>query len=145
MRSFHLQPIAKKVKSYIKDTIDFLKKLHFLTNLFGNSLLCTMDVVGLSLYIPHDKVLSVLRKGLNERDKKDVSTDTLAELTELVLKSNFFNFGKTYETKKRYSSWDKVCSTLKYFIYGRIGRKILEIVDNKPYLWWRYIDDIFFI
>ena len=85
------------------------------------------------------------QKRLNERDKKDVSTDTLAELTELVLKSNFFNFRKTYETKKRYSNWDKVCSTLKYFIYGRIGRKILEIADNKSYLWWRYIDDIFFI
>ena len=29
---FHLQPIAKKVKSYIKDTNDFLKRLHSLTN-----------------------------------------------------------------------------------------------------------------
>ena len=38
---FNLQPIAKKVKSYIKDTNDFLKKLRSLTNLPGNSLLCT--------------------------------------------------------------------------------------------------------
>ena len=63
---FHLQPIAKKVKSYIKDTNDFLKKLRSLTNLPGNSLLCTMDVVGLYPNIPHDKGLSALRKRLNE-------------------------------------------------------------------------------
>ena len=63
---FHLQPIAKKVKSYIKDPNDFLKKLRSLTNLPGNSLLCTMDVVGLYPNIPHDKGLSALRKRLNE-------------------------------------------------------------------------------
>ena len=36
-----------------------------------------MDVVGLYPNIPHDEGLSALRKRLNERDKKDVSTDTL--------------------------------------------------------------------
>ena len=77
---FHLQPIAKKVKSYIKDTNDFLKKIRSLTNLPDNCLLCTMDVVGLYPNIPHDEGLSALRKRLNERDKKDVST------TRLVLK-----------------------------------------------------------
>ena len=91
---FHLLPIAKKVKSYIKYTNDFLKKLFSLTNLPDNSLLCTMDVVGLYPNIPHDEGLSALRKRLNERDKKDVSTDTLVELAELVLKSNIFNFNE---------------------------------------------------
>ena len=57
---FHLQPIAKKVKSYIKDTNDFLKKLRSLTNLPDNCLLCTMDVVGLYPNIPHDEGLSAL-------------------------------------------------------------------------------------
>ena len=52
---FHLQPIAKKVKSYIKDTNDFLKKLRSLTNLPDHCLLCTMDVLGLYPNIPHDK------------------------------------------------------------------------------------------
>ena len=64
------QPIAKKLKSYKKDTSDFLKKLPSLTNLPGNSLLCTMDVVGFYPNIPYDEGLSTLRKRLNERDKK---------------------------------------------------------------------------
>ena len=71
---FHLQPIAKKVKSYIKDTNDFLKRLRSLTYLPGNSLLCTMDAVGLYPNIPHDEGLSALRKRLDERDEKDLLT-----------------------------------------------------------------------
>ena len=53
-----------------------------------------MDVVGLYPNIPHDKGLSALRKRLNERDKKVVSTDTLVEFVELVLKNNIFNFNE---------------------------------------------------
>ena len=52
---FHLLPIAKKVKSYIRDTNDFLKQLRSLTNLPANSLLCTMDEVGLYPNIPLDE------------------------------------------------------------------------------------------
>ena len=58
---FHLQPIAKNVKSYIKDTNDFLKKIHSLTDLPGNSL-CTMDAVGLYPKVPSSR--------LDERDEK---------------------------------------------------------------------------
>ena len=59
---FHLQPISKKVKSYIKDPNDFLKRLRLLTNLPDNSLLCTMDVVCLYPNIPHELRLPAPRK-----------------------------------------------------------------------------------
>ena len=64
---FHLQPIAKKVKSYIKY---ILTKLFSLTNLPDSSLLYTTDLVGLYPNIPHDEGLSALRERLNEREKK---------------------------------------------------------------------------
>ena len=88
---FNLQPIAKKVKSYIKHTNDFLKKVHPLTKLPDNSHFCTMDVVGLYPNIPHDEGLSAVRK---RADEEDVSTGTLDELAELVLKNNIFNFNE---------------------------------------------------
>ena len=53
-----------------------------------------MDVVGLYSNIPHDKGLLALRKRLDEREEKDVSTGTLVELAELVLKNNIFNFNE---------------------------------------------------
>ena len=56
---FHLQPLTREVKSYIKDTNDFLKKLRSLPNLPDDIILCTVDVVGLYLNIPHEEGLSV--------------------------------------------------------------------------------------
>ena len=68
---FHLETLAGEVKSYIKDTNDFLKKLRSLPNLPGDITLCTVDVVGLYPNIPHDEGLSALCKRLDLRQEKD--------------------------------------------------------------------------
>ena len=104
-----------------------------------------MDVVGLYPNIPHDEGLSALRKRLNERDKKDVFTDTLVELAELVLKNNIFNFNeRTLKQKRGTAIGTKFALPYSILFMAKLESKILEIVDNKPYLWWRYIDGIFF-
>ena len=105
-----------------------------------------MGVVGLYPNLPHDKGLSALRKRLNEREKKDVSTDTLVQLAELVLKDNIFNFNeKTLKRNRGTAIGTKFAPPYSILFMAELGEKILEIVDNKPYLWRRYIDYIFFI
>ena len=64
---FHLQPLVQAVKSYIKDTNDFLNKLRSLPKLPSDIILCTVDVVGLYPNIPHEEGLSALRKRLDNR------------------------------------------------------------------------------
>ena len=91
---FHLQPLARDVKSYIKYTNDFLKKLRSLTNLPKDIILCYVDVVGLYPNILHDEDLSAQQKRLELRREKKVSTSTLVELAKVVLKNNVFTFGK---------------------------------------------------
>ena len=61
---FHLQPLAREVKSYIKDTNNFLKNLRSLTNLPNDIILCSVDVVDLYPNIPHGEGLSALQKRL---------------------------------------------------------------------------------
>ena len=57
-----------------------------------------MDVIDLHPNISHDEDLPALRRRHDETDEKDVSTDTLVELAELVLKNNIFNFNeKTFK------------------------------------------------
>ena len=72
---FHLQPIPKNVKN----TNDFLKKLYSLTNLSNNILLFIINVISLYPNILYEEGLSALRKGLDKKDEKEVSTDTLVE------------------------------------------------------------------
>ena len=44
---YHLKPLSQKVRSFIKDTEDFLKKLNELQDLPNDLILCTIDVVRL--------------------------------------------------------------------------------------------------
>ena len=90
---FHVQPLAQAVKSYIKDTNDFLNKLHSLPKLPDNIILCTVDVVGLYPNIPHDQGLSALKKQLDNQKEKYISSDTLCDLAKVVLKNNIFKIG----------------------------------------------------
>ena len=86
---FHLQPLAQAVKSYFKDTNDFLNKLHSLPKLPGNIILCTVDLVDLYPNILHEEGLSSLMKRLDNQMEKYISSDTLCDLAE-VLKNDFF-------------------------------------------------------
>ena len=95
---FHLQPLVKSVKSYIKDTNDFLRKLKDLKTLPKDSLLCTVDVVGLYPNIPHKDGLEAVEKVLEERSDKTISTASLMDLMECVLKNNIFEHdGRTFK------------------------------------------------
>ena len=67
---FHLQPLAQTVKSYVKDTNDFLNNLRSLPKLPDNIILCTVDFVGLYRNIPQEEGLSALRKRLDDRMEK---------------------------------------------------------------------------
>ena len=49
----HLKQLSQKVRSFIKDTNDFLKKFNELWNLSDDFIICTTDVVELYPNIPH--------------------------------------------------------------------------------------------
>ena len=71
---------------------------------------------------------------------------SLVELAELVLKNNIFNFNeRTLKQKRGTAIGRKFAPPYSILFMTELEEKILETVDNKPYLWWRYTDDIFFI
>ena len=142
----HLQPLAQAVKSYIKDTNEFLKKLRFLPKLPDGIILCTMDVVGLYPNIPHEEGLSALRKRLETRKEKYVSTDTIIVLAEVVLKNKIITFGeKTLKQKRGTAIVTKFAPPHSILFIAELEEKIIKESEFKPSLWWRYIDDIFFL
>ena len=76
---YHLQPLAQKVKLYIKDTNHFLNRLRSLEKLPQGAILCTIDVIGLYSNFPHSESLTSLRRVLELRDNKQMSSRTLIE------------------------------------------------------------------
>ena len=95
----HLQPLTQAVKSCIKYTNEFLKKLRSLPKLSDGIISCTMDVAGLYPNIPYEEGLSVLRKRLKTRKEKHVATDTITDLAEVVLKITYLHSGKRHLSK----------------------------------------------
>ena len=67
-----------------------------LPDLPEESIICTIDVVGLYPSISNEKRLRFLRNVLEKRSNKNVSTNTLIELAELVLQNNYFGFDERY-------------------------------------------------
>ena len=87
---YHLKTLAQKVKLYMKGTNDFLRKLSNLPSLPEDVILCMIDVVGLYPNIQHEGGLAAIKEALDKRDDKSISTETLMELAECVLKNNIF-------------------------------------------------------
>ena len=88
----HLKPVIQSSQSYIKDSGDFLRKIKQIGNLPENSILVTVDVVGLYPSIPHELGLKVLEEALEKRKSKQISTDDLIKLAKFVLQYNYFEF-----------------------------------------------------
>ena len=133
-------------KSCVKDTNEFLINLRSLPKLPDGIILCTMEVVGLYPNIPHDEGLPTLRKRLESRKEKYVSTNTITDLAEIVLKNNIFTFGKKTLTHKReIAIGTKFAPPHSILFMAELEEEIIKESEYNTYLWWRYIGDIFFL
>ena len=143
---FHLKPLAQQVKSFVKDTNDFLRKISALPEVDENVLLCTVDVVGLYPSIPHVDGLEALRLALNGRDDQSISTESLVELAQCVLENNVFEHdGNIYRQKQGTAIGTKMAPNYAILFMAALEEKFLDSSPLKPKLWLRYIDDIFFL
>ena len=75
--------MQEKIKSL--DSGDFIKKLKNIDHVPQDAIMVTADVVGLYPSIPHDAGLKTLRKSLDNRENKKISTDDLTKMAEFVL------------------------------------------------------------
>ena len=143
---YYMQPLVQKVKSYIKDTNYFLSKLKSLGKLPQGAILCTIDVVGLSPNIPHSEGLTSFRRFLEMRDNKQVSSDTLIELAEIVLKNNIFEFDeKKFKQVRGTATGTKFAPPHAILFMDDLEEKILNAFEEKAMIWWRHTENIFFI
>ena len=79
------------------------------------------------------------------RDNKQISSDTLIELAEIVLKNNFFEFDqKTFKQLCGTAIGTRFAPSYAILFMADLEEKILNPIEEKPMIWWRYINDIFF-
>ena len=109
-----------------------------------DAILCTIDVVSLYPSIPHDLGIEALRRALDGRDDKEVSTESLVDLANLVLKNNYFEHnGEVFNQKQGTAIGTKFAPSYAILFMGDFEEKALDNYHLKPWIWWRYIDDMF--
>ena len=119
-----------------------MKKIANLSPLPDDLILCTLDVVGLYPNIPHEEGLIAIRKALDTRKDKTISTELLIKLNECVLKNDIFDHDKSVFKQLRGTAiGNKMVPSYAIILMDSLEEDILS--NMKPLVWWCYIDDIF--
>jgi len=141
---------AQKCESYIRDTKDFLNKLKSIDKLPENSVLVTMNVAFLYTNIIHKEGAQACFEKLETRTKKRVPSGVLKQLIILVLSNNVFKFGdKIYRQIKGTAMGTPMAPNYANLFMDKFEREMLCDFEKqygiRPFVWYRYIDDIFFV
>ena len=145
-----LKPLVSQILSLVKDTNHFLNKLKVMGTFPDGAILVTIDVVeGLYPHIAHDEgltVVTVVRKALDNRCDSEIPTNDIVDLAELVLKNNNFEFdGKHYLQKRGTAIGTRMAPSYANLFMHDLESKLLTWAPVKPFIWLRYIDDIFMV
>ena len=73
-----------------------------------------------------------------------MTTETLLELTEIVLK-NIFQLSSTLKELRSTAIGIKFAPPYAIIFVADLEERVLKNIELKPRIWWRYIDDIFLI
>ena len=83
---------------------------------------------------------------LETREDKTVSTKSLCDLASIVLKENYFELSnKVYHQKLETAIGTKFAPPYANLFMARLKKHIFENSGYHPYLWLRFLDDIFCI
>ena len=119
---------------------------HSFKDIPNDALLVTADVVEFYSSIFDEAGLQALKVVLKRKKDKKISTNDLVKLTALVLKNNYFEFNR--EVKQQVSGTaigTKFVPRYVFILMHKIETNFLDTQEFKPLVWFRYINDVFFI
>ena len=143
---------ARLCSSFIKDTKQFLQKIESLnkSTIPKESILVTMDVAALYTNIDHEEGAEACFEKLEQRKNKTITSKVLKSLILLVLKCNAFKFGSTlYQQVMGTCMGTPMAPNYANLFMDKFENNVIDSFRDKtglvPLVWFRYIDDIFFL
>ena len=131
----HFKPVMQEGESCLLETC----------NIYCN-ILVTGDVVDLYPSVPHQAGLEALREAVDKRKARKVPTSKLVKMAEFVLKNNYFQFSDNVSQQISGTAiGTKFAPPYACIFMDQVESKFLQTQKFQPLVWFRYIDDIFFI
>ena len=139
-----LQPHVKELKSYVKDSTDFIRKINSMEKIPDNSILVTMDVRSLYTNIPNKEGIEAVETTLK---RKNIGTTIISTFLRLVLTLNNFVFNnQNYLQIKGCAMGTKCAPSYANIFMGMFEeRYIYPLIEKISNFYLRFIDDIFLI
>ena len=143
---YHLKPLVQTPPSFIKDTTHFLLQLQKLGPLPNNAILVTLDVSSLYTNIPHNKGIDACCYFLNTRQDKSLPVENVCDLIRMILTMNNFSFNNKHYLQK-HGTATGTCMAPSYanLFMSKFEQQAIDNSLLKPFIWWRFINDIFMI
>ena len=142
-----IQPLVQKLPSYLRDSthlIDILKGLR----LPNNAILASLGVTSLYTNIPNTEGINATASYLSKYRSGDENptNSSLCKLLELVLTTNNFRFdNKEYLQIGGTAMGTKLAPSFANLFMGHFEDKFVYTYHLQPFIWKRFIDDIFFV
>ena len=149
-----LRPLTKRVKSYLRDTMDFLN--HLPEQIPEDTILASFDVESLYSNIPHDLGLDAIKFWLQKHPEdlhRRFTDNFILESIQFILQNNTFYFnGEHYRQRKGTAMGTKfapvyatlVIGYLEETLYGKVANQFgQQFGEYFMKFWNRFLDDCF--
>ena len=144
-----LAPLVRELPSYLQDDNDFLRRVQTINEthtLPPDTILATWDVKSLYTSIPTEGGVAACRKKLESSGKSSVLVNVIVKFINLILRYNIFRFANGFFLQKVGTAMGtRMAPNYANLFMGDLEEEILDSYPLKPLVWYRYIDDIFFI
>lgn len=141
----YINPLATKHETYIKNTYDFIEKVRNYA-VENNYLLVTGDVTALYTNMNIDRSIECVRKAFNENKQINRPDKHILDLLEISMKYNDFEFAGNFYLQTMGTAMGKRfapgLANLYLLEFDRMAKNGFRM---KPLLFFRYLDDIFFL
>ncbi len=134
--------------SYLKDTTNHIRKVESIGILPNKTLLVTLDVKSLYTNTPQWEGLAVIQRLLNKKRPGNVlpTNQDIMRLIHLVLTLNHFEFNDMYWTQMGgVAMVSKSSPTFANLFMEDWESKWVYTYLLAPFIWRRYINDVFMI
>ena len=149
-----LKPYLKQVKSYVRDSVDFLNQLPKQKN--EKEVLITLDVTDMYMNIDHNLAQEAIEYWLTTHPEclsRNISKEFVLEALSIVLEFNTFTYnGLFYLQIREISMGTKSAPTIATLVMAYLEIKLYQAIETKygrlvqeEFIrkWRRFLDDYF--
>ena len=142
---YHINPLSVKHASYIKNSFEFVNRIRN-RKVKSTAFIVTGDVSALYTNMHIDRSINCVRKALEANQNPDRPDQHIIELLNITMRTNDFEFNGEYFLQKLGTAMGKRYAPSLANIYMiDFDEAAMNGFRIKPKLYFRYLDDIFFI